>query len=177
MKKIVFTLSLLIIFLCCIPAILSAEQSKIAIFDFQKIINESSMGKTTQKQLMNRGNEFQKKLKTEKSKLEAMTKAYEKEKLVLSPEKQREKETEMRNRINDFRRLQNDFEREFKQLELESLNKIQQSVVGIAKEIGEQGKYTLILERKAAGIIYFAKSIDITTRIIKKYNQKAKETN
>ena len=178
MKKNVLTLSCLIsliITLCCIPVVLNAESITIAIFDFQKIIDESNIGKTTQKQLRDRGNEFQKRLQSEKEKLEEMNRAYEKEKLVLSPEKQGEKEAEMRNRINDFRRLQNDFEREFKQLEIKSLNKIQKSVIEIANEIGKKENYTLVLERKAAGVIYSSESVDITDSITEQYNQKAKK--
>ena len=178
MKKNVFTLTLLLIFgFCIIPTVLSAAPVKIAIFDFQKIIDRSDIGKTTQKQLMNKGNEFQRKLKAEKEKLEAMNKAYENEKLVLSPAKKSEKEAEMRKRITDFRRLQSELERQFKQLEVESLNKIQKSVIEIANELGKQNKYTLILERKAAGIIYFSESIDITNSIIKEYNRKTKKAN
>jgi outer membrane protein len=174
MKKFVLTLSLLILGFCIIPAVLSAATVKIAIFDFQQIIDKSDIGKTTQKQLMNKGNEFQQKLQAEKEKLEAMNKAYENEKLVLSPEKKSEKEVEMRDLITAFRRLQGDLERQFKQLEVESLNKIQKSVIEIANELGKQNKYTLILERKAAGIIYFSETIDITDSIIEKYNQKTK---
>jgi outer membrane protein len=177
MKKVILTISLLILGFCIIPAILSAGPVKIVIFDFQKIIDKSDIGKTTQKRLMNKGKEFQQKLQAEKNKLDAMNKAYENEKLVLSPAKKSEKEVEMRNRITDFRRLQSDLERQFKQLEMESLNKIQKKVIKIAKELGKQNQYTLILERKAAGVIYFSETIDITDSIIAKYNRKTKKNN
>jgi outer membrane protein len=174
MKKIVIILFLFIIGFCVIPGVSDAAAAiKIGIFDFQKVIDESVVGKATQKQLMERGSELQKKLQAEKDKLDKMNKAYENEKLVLSPDKKNEKETEMRSSINDFRRLQNDFEKEFKQLEAESLNKIQESVIDIVNDIGKQGNYTVVLERKAAGVIYFTDTIDITKTIIENYNKKA----
>ncbi len=177
MKKIVFTVSVLYLFLVFAPAVFSADATKIGVFDFQKVLSESNAGKTTQKQLTDKGNEFQGKLKTEKDKLDEMNKAYEREKLVLSPEKQKEKENEFRNRVNDFKKMQDDFGREFKQLEVNSLNKIQEDVIQLINEIGKNDGYLFILEKKAGGVLYSQDKLDITDQIIKKYNSKAAKTN
>ena len=177
MKKIVFTVSVLYLFLVFAPVVFCADTAKIGIFDFQKVLSESSAGKITQKQLTDKGNELQGKLKVEKDKLDEMNKAYEREKLVLSPEKQGEKEKDFRNRVNDFKKMQDDFSREFKQLEVQSLNKIQEEVVQIINEIGKADGYTIILEKKAGGVLYSPEKLDITDQIIKKYNLKAAKTN
>lgn len=177
MKKIVFTLSVLYFFLAFAPAVFSADAAKIGIFDFQKVLSESSAGKLTQKQLTDKGNEFQGKLKTEKDKLDEMNKAYEREKLVLSPEKQGEKEKDFRNRVNDFKKMQDDFSREFKQLEVQSLNKIQDDVVQIINEIGKEEGYIIIIEKKAGGVLYSLEKLDVTDQVIKKYNSKTAKTN
>jgi len=177
MKKIVFTISVLYLFLVFAPVVFSADAAKIGIFDFQKVLSESSVGKITQKQLTDKGNEFQGKLKTEKDKLDEINKAYEREKLVLSPEKQNEKEKDFRNRVNDFKKMQDDFAREFKQLEVQSLNKIQEDVVQLINEVGKTDGYLLIIEKKAGGVLYSLEKIDITDQIIKKYNSKAAKTN
>jgi len=177
MKKIVFTVSVLYLFLVFVPVVFSADATKIGIFDFQKVLSESNTGKLTQKQLTDKGNEFQGKLKIEKDKLDEMNKAYEREKLVLSPEKQNEKEKDFRNRVNDFKKMQDDFAREFKQLEVQSLNKIQEDVVQLINEMGKTEGYLLILEKKAGGVLYSLEKIDISDQIIKKYNSKAAKTN
>ncbi len=177
MKKIVFTVSVLFLFLLFVPVVFCADATKIGIFDFQKVLSESNTGKNVQKQLTDKGNEFQGKLKTEKDKLDEMNKAYEREKLVLSPEKQSEKEKDFRNRVNDFKKMQDDFAREFKQLEVQSLSKIQEDVVKIINEMGKEDSYMLILEKKAGGVLYAPDKLDITDQIIKKYNTKAAKTN
>ena len=177
MKKIVFTVSVLYLFLVFVPVVFSADATKIGIFDFQKVLSESNTGKLTQKQLTDKGNEFQGKLKIEKDKLDEMNKAYEREKLVLSPEKQNEKEKDFRNRVNDFKKMQDDFAREFKQLEVQSLNKIQEDVVQLINVMGKTEGYLLILEKKAGGVLYSLEKIDISDQIIKKYNSKTAKTN
>jgi len=172
MKKIFVILSIIIFFFGFIPGGFCADAGKIGVINFQKILKESSVGKMTQKQLSEKGAEFQEKLKTEKAQLDEMKKSFEREALVLSPEKQQEKQREFRIRVNDFKKMQDDLSRGFKQLEVKLLNKIQKEIFQIANEIGKEEGYLLILEKKTAGVIYHLDQLDITDQIIKKYNLK-----
>ena len=45
---------------------------------------------------------------------------------------------------------------------------------GVVKKMGEEGKYTLILERNQAGIIYISDVLDLTDELIKIFDQKEK---
>ncbi|WP_299977498.1 OmpH family outer membrane protein [Desulfobacula sp.] len=172
MKRILVVLSIIIFFFGFIPGGFCADAAKIGVINFQKILRESSAGKITQKQITEKGNAFQEKLKTEKVQLDEMKKSFEREALVLSPEKQQEKQREFRIRVNDFKRMQEDFSREFKQLEVKLLNKIQKEIFQIANEIGKKEGYLLILEKKTAGVVYHPDQLDITDQIIKKYDLK-----
>lgn len=177
MKKQVLLLSVLIFFFGLIPFAFGADVAKIGVLDFQKILTESSAGKMTQKQLREKGEELQNKLKVEKDQLDEMKKAFEREALVLTPEKQEEKQRDFRIKINDFKKMQDDFAREFKQLEIKSLNKIQDDIFQLANELGKAEGYLLILEKKAGGVVYSPDQLDITDKIIKKYNLKASKAN
>ena len=168
--------SIIILFFGLIPLGFCADVAKIGVIDYQKILNESSAGKMTQKQINEKGSEFQKKLKAEKTKLDEMNKSFEREALVLSPEKQKEKQRDFRIRVNDFKKMQGDFSKEFKRLEIKLLSKIQKAVFEIASEIGKQEGYLLILEKKMGGVVYHPNQLDITDQIIKKYNLKVSKT-
>ncbi len=176
MKRTIVILSM-ILFLGFIPEAFCADIAKIGVISFQKILSESSAGKITQKQITEKGAELQKKLQDEKNKLDEMKKAFERESLVLSPEKQKEKQREFRIRVNDFKKMQDDFSKEFKQLEMKSLNKIQKEVFEITDKMGKEEGYLLILEKKTAGVIYHPTQLDITDQVIKKYNLKVSKTN
>ncbi len=175
-KQTIFITTIIFIFGFTLSA-LGADVAKIGILDFQQILNESSAGKMTRKDINEKGAEFQTKLKAEKEQLDEMKKAFEREALVLSPEKQAEKQREFRIRINDFKKMQDDFGKEFKQLEIKLLNKIQGEVFKIANEIGEEEGFLLIIEKKAGGVVYHPEQIDITVKIIKKYNLSTAKTN
>ncbi|MBU0464729.1 MAG: OmpH family outer membrane protein, partial [Proteobacteria bacterium] len=107
MKKIIAILSVFI-FLGIIPQAFCADVAKIGIFNFQKILTDSSAGKMIQKEINEKGNELQKKLQIEKDSLDELNKAIEREALVLSPEKQNEKQREFRIKVNDFKKMQED---------------------------------------------------------------------
>ena len=177
MKTTIASLSMLIFFFGFIPEVFCADVAKIGIFNFQKILQESSAGKMIQKEVTAKGNEFQKKLKAEKDQLDELKKAFEREALVLSPEKQNEKQREFRIRVNDFKKMQENFAKEFKQLEIKFINEIQKEVFQIIDKIGKEEGYLLILERKTAGVVYHPAQLDITDQIIKKYNLQISKTN
>lgn len=177
MKRILITIITLAFITGFAPGVFAADVAKIGVIDFEKIIKESSSGKLIQKELQKKGDEFQGKLKKEKDSLDAISKAFEREALVLSPEKQREKEREFRIRVNDFKKMQGDYTQELRQIEIEKINQMQKDVFQIADDLGKKEGFLLIIERKTAGVIYMPATVDITSQIITKYNAKVAAKN
>lgn len=179
MKKQILTLALALMVTLGISSTgWSADSVKIGIINFEKIMQESSAGKLGQQELKKKGEALKAKLEAEKDNLEKIRKGFEREFLVLSPEKKKEKERDFRIRVNDFNRMKNDAANELKSLEISLVNKMQKSVFLIAKEVGEKAGYTLILEKKNAGVIFMDSTVDLTDRVIKTYNaQQAKAAN
>jgi outer membrane protein len=176
MKKIliaVITLALVAGF----SPVFGADVAKIGVVDFEKILKESSAGKLTQKELSSKGEEFKLKLKNEKDGLDELSKAFEREALVLSPEKKKEKEREFRIRVNDFKKMQKEISKEFKGIEIKLINQMQKDVFQIVDELGKEEGFLLIIERKTAGVIYRPSNVDITDAVIKKYNAMAAKKN
>ena len=138
MKRTIVVLSIMIFFFVLTSVGFCTENSKIGIIDFQRIVKESSAGKIFQKEFKTKGEEFQKAILAEKKLLEDMQSSIEREALVLSPEKQQEKQREFRIRANDYKKMQQDLERKFKQLELTKRRGIQKKVFEIATEIGQK---------------------------------------
>jgi len=170
MKRIRIASIIWLVFLGCIPAAFGAGETKIGVVNFEQIMKTSSAGKMNQKILNDRGQELKGRLEKEKQTLDEASKALERESLVLSAEKKREKERDFRIQINDFKKMQEDFTDELKQLEVKLINEMQKAVFDIANEIGRKENFLLIIERKNAGVIYIADHVDITDTVIKKYN-------
>jgi outer membrane protein len=176
MKKTIIGLSITILIFGFSCSGFCADSFKVGVIDFQKIIQESSAGKMTQKQIKTQSDELQKKLLDAKKQLDEMKKTFEREALVLSPEKQQEKQRDFRIKVNDFKKMQQDFTRQIKQLEVKLLNAMQKHVFEISNKIGEKEKFQLIIEKKTAGVIFNQNELDITDQIIKLYNLKISKT-
>ena len=170
MKKRLTLLTILLITLGFISAGWSADVAKIGTFNAQKILNESSAGKMIQKELKTKFGKFQDNLQLEKEQLEELKKALEREALVLSAEKSNEKQREFRIRLNDFKKMQQDYAAEFKKLEADYKGKIVKEIYDVVQQIGKEEGYLMILDEKNAGVFFKQAHLDITDKIIKVYN-------
>ena len=172
MKKGFITLAILIFTSIFIGSAFGADVAKIGVVNFDKVLKDSSAGKMTQKQLKAKWTELQKRLDTEKKEVEKMSLALERESLVLSPEKKRDRQRELRDRVSDLKKMNADFTEEFQILQNKQINQIQKDVFEISNTLGKEQGFLLILERKTAGVIYMPAKVDITDLVIKTYNTK-----
>lgn len=170
MKRIFFATLIWLVATGMVSTAFGADMTKIGIIDFERIMKESSAGKMNQKTLNTKGTELKEKLEKERQRLDEIGQALEKEALVLSDEKKREREREFRNQVEDFRIMQQDYTNELKNLEIKMINDMQKAVFDIANDLGKKEKYTLIIEKKNAGVIYVAEQVEITDMVIEKYN-------
>lgn len=170
MKRILFATIISLLAISFVPMAFCSDAVKIGVIDFEKIMKESSAGKMNQKTLNSRGTEFKNKLEKQKQNLDEINRSFEKEALVLSDEKKRERERDFRNQIEDFKIKQQDYANELKNLEIKMINDMQKAIFDIANELGKKEKYTLIIEKKNAGVIYTQDQVDITDNVINKYN-------
>lgn len=177
MKKRCISITLVLFVLGLTTSAFCADVAKIGVFSLQKILIESSAGKLTKKEINDLATQLKNELDQGKRQLEAMKKSFEKEALVLSPEKKKEKERELRIKLNDFKKMQEDFAKKLRKLERKLMNRIQREIHEISNEIGKKEGFLLILEKKNAGVVYHPAKVDITDQIIKKYNLKVSKSN
>lgn len=147
-----------------------ADVAKIGIVNFQRILEISSAGKKAMAKVNKRGKKIEADLKKKGEEIEAKKDKLEREALVMSKEMREEKEREIRININDFKSLQKKYIAEFKEHEERLVGRIQREVLQIITEMGKKEGFLLILEKREAGVMYFPNTIDITDRLIQKYN-------
>jgi len=63
-----------------------------------------------------------------------------------------------------------DYTQEMKILQNKRVNQIQKDIFDITNKLGNAQGYTLIFEKKIAGVIYAADKADLTDEVIKEYN-------
>ena len=145
---------------------LYAQNDTIAVIDFQKILETSSAGKAAQAEINAEGKQMEEDLKGKGDEIKDLEKKLELERMVLSKEAREEQQREVRIKVNDYKSLQAKYRADIKKLENKVINKIQEDVFGIVETLAKDKKYLLVLEKRAGGVIYAQKGLDITALII-----------
>ena len=148
------------------------EPLKIAYVDIQKALNACEPGKEAKRQMTMEVEKMQKNFAGKQKELEKIKEDIEKRGSVLSENVRREKEKDYQAKLRDLQRLQRDYEEDLRRKDRELTERILKNFDTIIKKIGEEGKYTLILEKNQAAIIYISNTLDLTDEVIKRINQK-----
>ncbi len=167
MKKVgvcILSLGMLIFFASPAPG---AEPLKIAYVDMQKALNFCEAGKEAKKQMTLEVEKMQKSFMGKQKELEKLKEDLEKRGKVLSATVRTEKDREYQVELHDLERLKRDYEEGLKQKDRELSDQILRNLDAIIKKMGEEGKYTLILERNQPPIIYISNAVDLTDDVIK----------
>ena len=150
---------------------------KVAVIDVQRILLDSKLGKDVVADL--------KQLKEQK---EAEALGYQEEittlrdritggRLSLSDDRLSEMEQELEQKVIQYRRFQDDAERELQKKQGETFSKVETEVMPIIVEIGQQNQYTIIFNKFQSGLLFASDEIDITDLVIQQFDQVRAEGN
>ena len=70
--------------------------------------------------------------------------------------------------------MQRDFEEDLRRRDREFTERVLRDLEKIIKKIGEDGKYTLILEKNQPAVIYISGALELTGEVVKIANQTTK---
>ncbi|HOJ42908.1 MAG TPA: OmpH family outer membrane protein [Syntrophorhabdaceae bacterium] len=174
MKKNLFVLiaSLIIVFA---SNIVCAQQVSIAYVDIGKVIMESDKGKQAKKTMDEEIAKIRKDLSSKQEELQKLKDSIDKQGAALKPEVKEEKQKLYNKKLKDYQNLENEYQGDMQQKIAEFEQKLVNEIMEVIKKIGDEGKYTVILQKHPAIILYAAPSIDITNKVIEVYNKQAKE--
>jgi outer membrane protein len=151
-----------------------AEPIKIAYVDIQKALNLSEAGKAAKKQITLEVERMRKTFAGKQKELEKLKEDLEKRGLVLSEAAREEKARDYQAKTRDLQRMERDYQDELQRKDRELSESILRKLEVVVKKMGEEGKYTFILERNQGGLIYASDALDLTDELIKIFDQKGK---
>ncbi|MGD9974215.1 MAG: OmpH family outer membrane protein [Desulfatirhabdiaceae bacterium] len=154
----------------------AADVVKIGVVDFQKVLEISTPGRSAQAEIEKQGKQMESDIKNKGSEIENIEKKIEKESVIMSKEAREEKQRDLRIKIGDLKALQLRYMEDFNTLEKQSISQIQKEVLALVQDIGKNEGYTMIVEKRAGGVICSTLSIDITDAVIEDYNARASKS-
>ncbi len=169
MKKIAFIAVILLAF-----SAVSAWSAdlKIAYVDVMKALNESTKGLEAKKTLEQMVNARQASIDNIEGELKKLQGEMEKQASVLTPEAKKEKEENISKLKKEYQRNIQDSEEEVKKKESEYTQGILRELQTIIKKVGDEEGYAVIFN--VGDMLYSAKKLDITDKVIKAYNESYK---
>ena len=152
-----------------------APPQKIVYIDLQKVMMESEKGKEAMKNLADEFEKAKKNLVQRQDDLQKMKDTLEKQATTMTPEARSDKEKQYQSKLKDYQRMQSDYEGELRQKDQEFSQKIMKDLEEVVKGLGESEKYSLILEKTQAGILFGNPAVDVTDKVITLYNESTKK--
>lgn len=148
----------------------ASAEIKIGIVDLQKGLEESEAGKEAYKALKAEYNEKQDKIKKKEEALRKLRAELDGKGSVLKDSVKKEREEDYQNMLRDLRRLVSDSNQEMQRKERDLSIRIISELMEIAKKIGQEEGYTLIIERRE-GVIFSSASINLTDKVVERYDK------
>ena len=146
---------------------IAAPVVKVGIVNLQRAVSESKEGIAARADVQKKTEQFNAELKAKLADIEKLKTELEKNAGMLSVDERASKEKLLQKQLREFKNRQQEAKEEIKQTESDYLKKIISKFGALIEKIGEEGKFSAILDR-SAGILYFGKETDITSLLVKR---------
>ncbi len=143
---------------------------KVGSVDLQRAAQESLAG---QEAFGNLQSDFAKKkgtIERQQKEIKRLQEELNKQGLILTEESKKEKEEAYVKKLKNLQRYVDDSNEELQVKQRELTQQILIDLVKIVDKLGEEGQYTLIVERQQ-GVLYASESIDLTEEVKNRYDQ------
>lgn len=173
MKRLVSILTGLVLSVVMVPLLFPAwseAEIKIGYVDLNRALNESKQGKDAKTELETLVKNKQSSIDELEKKINEMRQEYDKQVQALSESARKAKEEEIENAIRNYQKIvaeaQGEVEKKRKELTSRIINELKEVINKIAEEEG----FTIILESSEGLILYSKKGLDLTDKVIKRYD-------
>ena len=153
------------------PAPLAAQNVKVGVVDLQKFQKNSKAFQKASVGVKKKFDDMQQKLSDERNTVAKLDEELKKQSMMLSLDAQDDKKRELEKKQRQFKFMYDEFSQEMKDTEMEAIKKVMKELEKIVEKIGEKEGYTIILERRTLGLLYFNNTIDLTDRVTDAYDK------
>ncbi len=140
-----------------------AQDSKVAIFDSQRVMRESNQAKAAEAKIEQEFSKRSKELVEGAAKIKALAEKLDKDAPVISDSDRFKRQRDLTDMDQDFKRKQRIYNEDLNQRRNEEIASLVERAQKVVKQIAETEKYDIVLQ----DAVYFNPRIDITDKVIK----------
>jgi outer membrane protein len=139
--------------------------------DLQKFQKNSKAFQKASLGVKKKFDDMQQKLTEERGAVAKLDEELKKQSMMLSLDAQEDKKRELDKKQRQFKFMYDEFTQEMKETEIDTMKKIMKDLEKIVEKMAEKETYTIILERRTLGLLYFNAAIDLTDRVTEAYDK------
>jgi outer membrane protein len=153
-----------------VMAVPAGAETQVAVIDVQRVVTESDPGKEALQELrvlqdekINEGRNLQ-------QELEALREQFNKQRFTLSDDKLEEMSGQIEDKTIALQRFEDDAKRNLDEARRQALGRLEQQIIPIINQVGEERGLTLIFNKFQSGLVYADPAVDITDDVILRFN-------
>ena len=142
--------------------------SKFGYVDLNRALNEVGEGKAAKAKLEADGKAKKQKLEMMQNDLKKMKEDLDKQRLILSADAMKEKETQFQQKFMELQKTSMEYEKQFGEAEASAIRPISEKLQRVIQQMGQEEGYTMIVPREMA--LYSPAGTDLTDKVIAAFN-------
>jgi len=151
-------------------ALPAAAQNKIAVIDVQRVVTESDPGKEVMQRLKTLTDSKSQEGQALQQQFAALQEQFNKQRFTVSEARQAEMSKEIEDKQIAIRRFQDDAQREVQEAQRRELGGLEERILPIINQVGQEQSFTLIFNKFQSGLVYADETVDITDEVIRRFN-------
>ena len=175
MKKGFLFSAIIIVILLTHNVTLGEDFIKVGLIDIQRCLEESKEGQKVLGLLKKKKDVLQRQLDTKQKKLLELRKELEKQSMMLTMNAQEDKRRIIERKTRELEFFFKDLNEDMRKAQEKEKKRMLKQLGKVIEKIGSEENFTLIIEKRAGGLLYWADSIDITEKVIRAYEQMKEE--
>jgi outer membrane protein len=148
----------------------AAPELRIGVVDLQKALTSSKEGMKAQKAYEAEVKKAQAGLDKKKEEFESLKKSFEKQRQSLNDQARAQKEEELITTEKEVARSFQDAKEQLRRRNQVLVTDLIKEIRTVVEEVAQASGYTLVLERNAQGVLFADNAVDITDKVVEKYN-------
>jgi len=153
---------------------MAAEKPAIGYVDMRQVMLESKIGKQNRVVIEKFVEDKKASVAREEAKLKAMQESFQKDQLLMTDAQKKDKQREFEGKVEAYQKLVAEAKQAINQKDTEFTSKTIAEIRDIVRDIAKEVKISLVMEAGEMGLLYADEGMNLTAKVIQKYDAKAK---
>ena len=150
----------------------SKDATKIGVVDLDQAVSSTTEGKAARDELERKKREAEQSLQPLIERYQSMAKEFDAKQFVLSDDARFQKQLDLQELRNEIEGKQKQLHGQLEVARERLVGPLRTKLVEIVEEMGRSDGFSFIMMRSTPGLMYTREALDITDRVIEKFNEK-----